>query len=475
MPGVEDDNAESGLKRRAVLGGLAALLGVIAAAWLALWYFIPTPPSTVTMAVGFRGGSLDRFARDYQQSLARRQVTLTLRYIEDTAIDRLKLLEDPKSGIDASFVLSGVADANRSPGVRSLGRVLFNPVWIFYRGTETFDRLPQFEGKRLGANLNMRLVRDLLALNGLNSENTTLQQRVGPAAVRALREGDVDVLVLGDPLESPLVQSLLKDPDTRLMNVAQAEALTRALPYLERLVLPSGVIDLKKNIPASDINLVATGTSVVVRENLHPQLIYLLAQTLQEEHGKAGIFQKAGEFPTQTDPEFAVAEEARDLYKNGPSLLQKYLPYWQITLAKRAAAIVLAVIAVAIPVLAAIPRLYQWFQQIDLRRLYRRLRALEAELALDLSAPEIELLQTSLEAIDREVRSLPKRHAALFFDLLMHIDLMRARLATRLAAVRLPSGCKTTTSPGPIDFGDRPGVTGPSTPETSSPIALDQG
>jgi hypothetical protein len=109
MPGVEDDNAGSGLKRRAVLGGLAALLGVIAAAWLALWYFIPTPPSTVTMVVGFRGGSLLRFARDYQQSLARRQVTLTLRYLEDTPIDRLRLLEDPKSGIDASFVLSGVA------------------------------------------------------------------------------------------------------------------------------------------------------------------------------------------------------------------------------------------------------------------------------------------------------------------------------------------------------------------------------
>ncbi len=193
---MEDDNAGSGLKRRAVLGGLAALLGIIAAAWLALWYFIPTPPSTVTMIVGIRGGSLDHFARNYQQSLARRQVTLTLRYLEDMTIDRRELLEDLKSGFDAAFVLNGVADARRSPGVRSLGRVLFNPVGIFYRGTETFDRPPQFEGKRLGANLNTRLVRDLLAVSGLNFENTTLLQRAGPAAVSALKEGDVDVIVL---------------------------------------------------------------------------------------------------------------------------------------------------------------------------------------------------------------------------------------------------------------------------------------
>jgi hypothetical protein len=38
----------------------------------------------------------------------------------------------------------------------------------------------------------------------------------------------------------------------------------------------------------------------------------LLAQTLKEEHSTAGIFQRAGEFPTQTDPEFPMAEEALD-------------------------------------------------------------------------------------------------------------------------------------------------------------------
>jgi hypothetical protein len=292
------------------------------------------------------------------------------------------------------------------------------------------------EGKRFGANLNARLIRDLLALNGLNSENTTLLQRTGPAAIKALKEGDLDVILLVDPLESPLIQSLLKDPDVRLMNVSQAEALTRALPYLNRLVLPNGVIDFKRNIPATDIDLIATGTSVVVRETLHPELIYLLAQTLQEEHGNAGIFQRAGEFPTQTDPEFPLAVEARDFYKNGAPLLQKYLPYWQITLAKRTAAIALAVIAVAIPMFTAVPRLYQWFEQIYLRKLYRRLRAVEAELASDLSTSQVEGLQASLESIDRDAKSLPIRHSALFFDLMMHVDLVRARIATQLALLR---------------------------------------
>ncbi len=59
----------------------------------------------------------------------------------------------------------------------------------------------------LGANLNTRLVRDLLAAIGLNSENATLQQLAGPAAVRALKEDGADVIVLGDPLESPRCRS----------------------------------------------------------------------------------------------------------------------------------------------------------------------------------------------------------------------------------------------------------------------------
>jgi hypothetical protein len=210
----------------------------------------------------------------------------------------------------------------------------------------------------------------------------------------------------------------------------------RILPYLNRLVLPSGVVDFKNNLPASDMNLVANGTSVVVREDLHPQLVHLFAQTLQEVHGKAGVLHKAGEFPTQTDPEFPMAEAALDFYRNGPSLLQRYMPYWEITFAKRALAVVLAVFAIVIPVLTYVPRLYRWLLQIYLRRFYRRLRAAEAELALDPSLPRLEALEDTLDSLDREAKSLPVRHSDLFFDFMMHVDVLRNRLAARVASLR---------------------------------------
>jgi hypothetical protein len=142
------------------------------------------------------------------------------------------------------------------------------------------------------------------------------------------------------------------------MSLTQAETLTRLFPSLNRLVLPQGVVDLEKNIPATDVNLIASTNVVVVRKDLHPELIYLLAQTLQEKHGGAGIFQRAGEFPTQTDPEFAVAEEAREFYRNGPSFLQRYLPFWMINYTKRVIAVSLTAVAIVIPLFSFAPRLY---------------------------------------------------------------------------------------------------------------------
>jgi hypothetical protein len=201
-------------------------------------------------------------------------------------------------------------------------------------------------------------------------------------------------------------------------------------------VLPRGVIDLGKNIPPHDVNLIASTIAIVVRKDLHPQLIYLLAKTLQEEHAGAGIFQRAGEFPTLIDPEFPMAEEAVDFYKNGPSFLQRYLPFWMINYTKRIVAILIAAVAVVIPVFTYTPKLYAWFVNLRLLRLYRRLRLVNARLKTELNADQVRELQADLDHIDRAANILPMRQSDLFFSLLMHIRFTRTELASRATAVR---------------------------------------
>jgi TRAP-type uncharacterized transport system substrate-binding protein len=435
--GVWGDRSMGDWGRGIVFRVLAATICVIAAVWLALWYFIPAPPTTITIAAGIKNGAFDHIAELYRERLARHHVTLDVRFTAG-AVENVGLINDPKSGVAAALLFMGATDGARSPELVSLGRINYAPFWIFYKGSETLDRLTQLKGKRINVPPVIRPVANqVLNAHGITAENTTMLATVGPIGVKSLRDGEVDATFL-PPIDmgSPLVQGLLRDPSVRLMNLAQADTITRLFPYLHKVILTQGVVDLEKNIPSTDVNLVASTDVVVVRSDLHPELKLLLARTLQEVHGSAGIFQRAGEFPTQIDPEFPMAEEVLDFYRNGPSFLQRYLPFWMINYAKRVAAILVAAVAIVIPLFTYGPKLYDWLLQSQLRRLYRRLRVVEDKMLDDLTAPQVAALQGDVDGISRAARILPLRHSDLFFPLIMHIDLVRTRLAGRLVGLR---------------------------------------
>jgi TRAP-type uncharacterized transport system substrate-binding protein len=417
--------------------GLAAVACVIALVWLALWYFIPAPPTAITIVAGLKGGAFEHIANRYRDILARHHVKLNLRFAAnpDAVVE---LITNRTSGVDGGFLFTGQANASEFPHLISLGRINYAPWWIFYRNTEPLDRLAQLRGKRLNITPLGDLVNQILTAHGITRDNTTISMMFGaPAVAKALRDDDFDAVFMPPiDMNSPVIQSLLRDSSVRLMSLAQADALTRLFPSFHRVVLPQGVISLEKNIPASDVNLIASTDAVVVRKDLHPEIIYLLAQAMKEVHGEAGIFQSAGEFPTINDPEFPVAEEAAEYYKNGPSLLQRYLSFWMINYAKRIAAILVTAIAIVIPLFTFTPKLYAWLLNLRLARLYRRLRLVNARLKGELAADQIGALQGDLDSIDHAANILPMRQSDLFFSLLMHIEMTRTRLAARLAELR---------------------------------------
>ena len=224
------------------------------------------------------------------------------------------------------------------------------------------------------------------------------------------------MLFLGNVLEAPVIQSLLRDPGVELMSLPRAKALTRKFAFLYRLELPSGVIDLERNIPANDVALIATTYSVLVRKDIHPEIVELLARALVEVHSEPGIFQQFGEFPSQSDPEYPVAENARDFYKNGPSFLQRYLPFWVASYARRLLAILVTVLAIAVPVFSFAPKAYLWFLRRRIIKLYRDLRLLDQGLGRDMTAAELDFRHGELDRIERAAGVLPMRHSDLFFE-----------------------------------------------------------
>jgi uncharacterized protein len=419
-----------------IAGILAAIVSVIAVVWLALWHFVPAPPSNITIAAGLPGGSFEHIALHYRDRLAQRHVTVNVRLTKGSA-DSARLVADPNSGVDAAILLGSALSSVETSRIVSLGRITYSPVWFFYRSQESIEHLSQLKGKRItSALVSGQVVKEVIASYGVSPQNATFSTLSIPEATKALTNGAADVIGFSQEVNGPSVHSLLRDPTVRVINVAQAAALTQLFPFLNHLVLSQGVIDLEKNIPPNDVNLIALTDAVVARADLHPEMIYLLAQTMKEEHGRGGIFHRTGDFPTQTDPELPMAAEALDYYRNGPPFFQRYLPFWMINYVKRLIAILLAVFAVVIPLFSYAPKLYHWFLRVYLSKLYRRLRGIETELDNQLTAAQVEALQANLENINRAARVLPMRHSDLFIDVMTHIRLMRMELADRLAALR---------------------------------------
>ena len=142
----------------------------------------------------------------------------------------------------------------------------------------------------------------ILGKGGVNAETATLLPFAGSAADKALKDGQVDaVWIIGVP-EATAVQSFLRNPNVRLMSFPMAEAFTRILPDLIRLVLPQGVVDIDRNIPPVDVQLIATTSKILIRSDLHPEIVQLLLQTMKEVHSRSDIFPRSGEFPTASTP-----------------------------------------------------------------------------------------------------------------------------------------------------------------------------
>ena len=414
-----------------LIAGLAALALIIGSSWIALEYFVPSPPFRVTIATGRKGTTFEYFGKRYRARFARAGVELNIRETAG-AFENVKLLRDPHSGVQIVFSVGGISNSAQAPDLRSMGLIFNVPFWIFYASSQPLDSLIQLKGKRIAVGPEgsgaRYLSERILSRATIDAKTTTLLPLAGDAAVEALNKGTADAALLVGGSDAPSVESLLNNPNVRLLNFSSAEAFIRLMPDLVRLVLPKGVVQFDPPNPPDDITLVGTTAKLLIRDDLHPAIVQLLAQTVKEEHGGPGLFQRSGEFPAIDDPEYPVATVAIDYYKNGPSLLAKYLPLWMTIYAQRTIAFLVATLAIAFPVFGFTPRLYAWFIQQRLRQLYRRLRVIENALQAKLTAGEAEVLEAELDEIDKATMSAPMRHSDLYFMLRYHLDRTRSRL-----------------------------------------------
>ena len=425
-----------GYSRWQLFKGLVAAVGVLSIVSLALIYFLPSPPSKVVMATGNKGGVFPYYGQQYREVFARFHIELELR--ETTgAGENIKLLLDPNSDVEIAFTFGGISDGKHSPGLLSLGTVYNSPYWIFYSSNEPFDRLSQLKGKRIAvgpAGSGTRLTAEqILGKGGVNSETATFLPFAGTAAVEAINAGKIDAIWINGAPDSTSVQSLLQNPKVRIMSLPTAKAFARIFPDLARLELPEGVIDIERNIPPNDVQLIAAPTKVLVRSDLHPEIVQLLLQTMVEVHGGSDTFARVGEFPNSADTEYPVAPAAIDFYKNGPSFMQRHVPLWLSVHAQRAIAVLVAAIALGLPTARLLPLAYNWINRRRLFYWYAQLKKLEASFDASPVNQHSAETQAEIERIEEAVSHIhfPLTFSDQLYNLRSHIDIVRRKITSQ--------------------------------------------
>ncbi len=412
---------------------------IIAAAFSVTLYFVkPAPPDRIVLATTADEGGSRYFARRYQKLLEKHGVTLELRSTQGS-VSNIRLLADDDSGVDVAFVQSGNVKAEEAPNVVSLGSLTYTPLWIFYRG-EPIDDVAALKGRRINVGPEesgtRALAQTLLRANEAEGSPTQLLSLGREEAIEALKNGEIDALFMVSPAESPAIRKLATAPGVRLMSSSRADAYVRRFPYLSKLTLPRGTLNLASDVPERDVVLLSPTANLVARDDLHPALAYLLMRAASEVHGSAGLLDQSNEFPAAREAGFPLSSEAERFYEAGVPLLQRYLPFWIANLVDRLWVMLVPLIAVVVPLGRAVPSLYRWRVRSRVFKWYARLKELEIQLDDDPN-PALDKLGDMLrrlEEIENAVNHIPTplAYAENLYAFRTHVDVVRRRLLRML-------------------------------------------
>ena len=435
----------------ALTGGPFVLL---AAVLLLAAYFMldPAPPKRVVLAAGAEGSAYVTFAKRYAVELKRNGIEVVVKQTEGAA-QNLRLLHDANETVDLGFVRGGSGDALRAidedtSGVKlvSLGSLFFEPVWIFYREDSakrvnpdaTITQLSELRDWRVAVGAQGSGVPNVMAklfnVNGVDADSIKRSRLELTPGVIALMSNELDAMAMASAPDTPMVQMLLQAPGIKLMEFPQAEAYSRQLPFLSPVRLPRGIASLAQNVPAQDVPMVATTTMLVAREGTHPAILQLFVQAARTIHGGAGWLAHANQFPSPQNAQFPIASEAERFYRNGPPLLQRYLPFWLANLIDRMWVVGFSIIAILIPLTRFVPPLYAFRVRSRVFRWYRHLREIEDAL-LEKNAAPADLLE-ELNTLDAKTADVvvPLAYTDELYALRGYIQQVRERLQVRISA-----------------------------------------
>ncbi len=416
------------------------LIFILAAGFYIAWLFVPpSAANQLRIAAGSEGGAYYQYAQKYQQALQTAGIELELQSTAGS-VESLQLLLDNK--VDLAFIQGGIgAEVSPDMGLHSVASLFYEPLWVFTTKASYHKNLcylKQLEGKKLaigaeGSGTNA-LVKRLLNDNGLNQSNTSLLSLDSEEAVRKIQAGEIDVAFFVAAPESESIKILSSDKTLKIMNFERhADAYIRHYPFLNRLNLSRGTLNLQENIPGQDKTLLTATAALVVGENIHADHVRLLARAALNIHHKPGLLEKAWQFPSRHHLEIPIHPDAEQYLENGPSFLEKYLPFSIAARIDQFKILLIPLLTLLFPLVKGFMPLYAWRIRSRTFRWYKNLNRVDRELdQYTLTTIKQAIIDTKKlhSELAQEV-SVPLSYMSEFYTLRVHTDHILKRLQER--------------------------------------------
>jgi len=396
----------------------------------------PSPKKEITIATGSKTGNYYKTALEYKKLLEKENVKVTL-LNSAGSVENIELLKQNKA--DIAFVQNGTITNENAPNAKSLASIYYEPLWVFYKN-EGFqvDYIIQFISKKISIGKNGSGTRDLamhlLKDNGIDSSNTTILDFNDEEAKEALLRGEIDVMFVVSSHKSQVIKELLANPNINLFSFKRARAYSRKYPFLEALSLYEGTLDLYKNLPDENKNLLSTTANLVVKEDFSEELKRLVLKKAVEVHNKKDLFAKAGQFPNSYNMQLDLDEEAQRYFKYGDTWLEKIFPYWIASNIDRLKILIIPLLTLLFPLFKGVFPLYNWTMRSKIYKWYDEVREIDEEIAtMDVKSlkDELKKLEILREEISKETK-VPLSFMGEYYNLQLHLDHIINKIEKRI-------------------------------------------
>lgn len=412
------------------------LLLVVAAFYFTSKFIQPVPKKEFTIAAGSIDGEYYKTALQYKELLEKQKVKVNI-ISSNGSLENIELLNN---GIaDLAFIQNGIDLKENTSNLKAIASIYYEPLWIFYKNENyKMDYIIQLYSKKISIgnkgsgtkDLALKLLND----NGIDNKNSQILVNSNQEAKELLLKGEIDAMFMIGSADSKIVQELLENPEINLFSFKRANAYGRKYSFLESNQLFEGTIDLYKNLPFDDVNLLMTTATLIVSDDLSDELTRLILKEIKPLHNKKGLFEADNQFPNINNLTFEINEDAERYFLYGDTWLEKLFPYWIASNIDRLKILLIPLITLMLPLSKGFFPLYRWSIRSKIYKWYKQIQKIDL-LSENARKEDLENYLNEVVKLRHEIKAetkVPLSYMGEYYDLIMHLELVITRIDSKI-------------------------------------------